>query len=1088
MAWFARVAVVSGLLVAWSFVGKDRAPYPLALGEAHASVGEENELARGDNDNDDGPPAAVKTPHNLSALKVMSKVILYVKDNYVDPKRVKPKEMFVSALEYVEKSVPDVLVEGSAETGKVRLNVNGKIKEYDINHVDSLWKMTYTLKEIFEFISKNMRPIDDTRDIEYAAVNGMLQTLDPHSILLRPELYREMKLTTRGEFGGLGFVIQMKEGVLTVVKVLPKTPAFRAGIKKDDQIKKIGEESTINMDLNEAVSKLRGPVGTEVTITVERKGWEKAQSMTLTRATITIESIQSKLLADNVGYVRVKNFQGNTTRDLQAALEDLSTQARGKGGANGIKGLVLDLRGNPGGLLDQAIQVSDLFVSQGTIVATVGLSDKLREEKKAHIDDADDDYPIAVLVNAASASASEIVAGALKNLNRATIIGRQTFGKGSVQVLYDLNDDSALKLTIAKYLTPGDVSIQEVGIIPDIELIPTRVTKERVDVFAPRKTMGEADLEHHFGNPSNAAAVKKRDDLVMREKPTESLKYLKDEPPEKKTAAADEKDKDKDAGKDGKGAPKTATAKGAAKPPLTDAPPSDEDLDDQLDAESQDEVREDFEVRFARDFVLAAPALKRDKQMADGKAFIAERRKQEEGRIANAISALGIDWTPAEGPARKADLAVTLKPGADKKIAAGETVPLELTVENKGTETLKRLRAWTETENAWLDHREFLFGALKPGEKKSWTVTVKMPKDLLSRRDGVTVKFQDDNGTLANTAVAELNFVELTRPMFGFNYQVIDNCQACNGDGQIQRGEDIALLVDISNVGTGKALDTFASIKNVADPNVFIEKGRFKIGELPPGESKTAKFHLQVKKAYKGNTFKLQLAIIDEPLEEFTADKMDIPVAAEDSSPIALTPRKGPVRLAEKAELLSSAGASARTLMRLPKGAVLNELARGAQVAKVELEPERFAFVKLSEVKEAKGSKVTALKDVERLARREPPQISLSVDPVQGGTVTDSDRFTLSGVVENDSLLDVYVLVNDQKVFFEGRDASQPGKIKFSTDFALKEGSNLITVVGRESQDFAGRKTIVIRRRPTTSAVQKVSEIAPPPPSKSGKP
>ncbi len=180
-------------------------------------------------------------------------------------------------------------------------------------------------------------------------------------MLLKPEYYREMRLTTKGEFGGLGFVIQMKESNLTVVRVLPKTPAARAGIKKDDQIKKIGEESTVNMDLNEAVSKLRGPVDSRVTITVERKGQDKPMVLTLARATISIESVQSKLLAGNVGYIRLKNFQGNTTRDMQAALQKLAADAEAGGG---LKGLVVDLRGNPGGLLEQAIQVSDLFLAR----------------------------------------------------------------------------------------------------------------------------------------------------------------------------------------------------------------------------------------------------------------------------------------------------------------------------------------------------------------------------------------------------------------------------------------------------------------------------------------------------------------------------------------------------------------------------------------------------------------------------------------------------------------------------------------------------------------------------------------------------
>jgi carboxyl-terminal processing protease len=330
-----------------------------------------------------------------------------------------------------------------------------------------------------------------------------------------------------------------------VVRVLPKTPASRAGIKKDDQIKKIGEESTVNMDLNEAVSKLRGPVDSRVTITVERKGLDKPMVLTLARATISIESVQSKLLAGNVGYIRLKNFQGNTTRDMQTALGKLQSDAEASGG---LKGLVLDLRGNPGGLLEQAIQVSDLFLSQGTIVTTVSLSERQREEKRAHADDSDNKYPLAVLVNPGSASASEIVAGALKNLNRAVIIGQQTFGKGSVQVLYEFgspsgtpNEESALKLTIAKYLTPGDVSIQEVGVEPDIALVPTRVTADRVNVFAPRKTLGEADLEHHFGNSANNPAATKREEVLGKEKPFVSIRYLKEDAKQKDAAARQQK-------------------------------------------------------------------------------------------------------------------------------------------------------------------------------------------------------------------------------------------------------------------------------------------------------------------------------------------------------------------------------------------------------------------------------------------------------------------------------------------------------------------------------------------------------------------
>ncbi|MCP3142710.1 MXAN_5808 family serine peptidase [Pyxidicoccus xibeiensis] len=1057
-----RITAVAVLLGAWALVGSDRAPLPLTMGAAEAGQGSW----------DGSLPAAKgeKNPHDLNSLRVLTKVILYVKENYVDPKRVKPKEMMISALEYVEKSVPDVLVEGSADTGKLNVNVNGKQREFDIAHVDSLWKMSFALKDVFDFLSKNMRPIEETRDIEYAAVNGMLSTLDPHSVLLRPELYREMKLSTKGEFGGLGFVIQMREGNLTVVKVLPKTPAHRAGIQKDDRIKKIGEESTVNMDLNEAVSKLRGAVDSRITITVERDGWEKARPMTLARAMISIESVQHKMLAGNVGYVRLKNFQGNTTRDLESALSELRKQAAAKGG---FKGLVLDMRGNPGGLLEQAIQVSDTFLSSGTIVATVGLSDKLREEKRARPTEGEDAYPIAVLVNAGSASASEIVAGALKNLDRAVIIGRQTFGKGSVQVLYDFPDDSALKLTIAKYLTPGDVSIQEVGIVPDIQLIPTRVTDERLDVFAPRRSMGEADLDQHFGNPDSTTVAKKREDVLDREKPQESLKYLKVDEKQQQAAAAKEESKNPKVAANEKAA---GEKKHGEKDPMLDVDVAGqgEDLDDQLDAESQDEIKEDFEVQFARDYVLRAPATTRKQQLQQGKAFVDQKRKDEEARINAAIAGLGIDWSAGPTP-KSVQLAATLSPGADAKIAAGEVLEMVVTAENKGTEPLKRVRAWTESDNAFLDRREFLFGALSPGEKKSWKVKVRLPKDLTSRRDDVTVRFFDDQGALPETRVAELNFVELPRPAFAFNWQVVDDCTACNGDGTVQRGETVAVLLDVTNAGTGPALDSFTQIKNGGDANIFIEKGRFKLGELKPGETKTARFNLEVKKGFKGDTFPLKLAIIDEPLEEFVMEKLELPV--RDAAVAALEPKKSFVRVNDKAELFGAPATDARPVAKVGAATVLPVEAVSKGFYRVELEKGRFAFVRTQDAREQKSARGGTAPKLAWTTNHRPPDIRLDVDPAAGGLVANGEKFSLTGTVTDpNGLLDVYVLVNDQKVYFKGVDpkGGEPNTLKIATEFTLKEGNNNVLVVAREDSDFASRRTLVIRRRPAEVA-QKVA-------------
>src|SRR3954465_14525466 len=522
LALFAPAALIASLFV----FGSDRGP--LLAREAHAAV----ESSKDRN-------------YDLSSLETLRKTIVQIKDNYVDPSRINPKEMFTSSLEAVERQVAEGMVEGggppradppanrepgtslagpsnaapqggvletnraqsagcghanaSIPENRVRITVGNAVREFDYKDIDSIWQIPLKMHEVFSFLRDNLVTQTDQREIEYAAINGMLSTLDPHSWLLKPDVYKEMKVQTRGEFGGLGFVISMIEDKLTVRKVLKNTPAFKGGVKKGDVITQIDNDSTVSMDLQEAVDRMRGKPGTKVSIYVTRKGQE-TKKLDLNRALITYETVTSKLLDTGVGYVRLSGFSGTTTRDMMASIRSMKLQNGGN-----LRGLGLDMRGNPGGLLEQAIQVSDAFVEEGTIVTTVGMNGALREPKLARADGGEREFPMAVLISSESASASEIVAGALKNLNRAVIVGRQSFGKGSVQVLYDFKekettDESALKLTIAQYLTPGDMSIQEVGITPDIELVPARIVKDRTTLFAPPKTFREADYDKHFFN------------------------------------------------------------------------------------------------------------------------------------------------------------------------------------------------------------------------------------------------------------------------------------------------------------------------------------------------------------------------------------------------------------------------------------------------------------------------------------------------------------------------------------------------------------------------------------------------------------
>ncbi len=454
--------------------------------------------------------AAQKPAYDLTRLEAVNETLKMIKEKYVDPDRVKPKEMLLSALNYVQRDVAQVIVLAD-DPNEVTIRVETNEKKFRVDNIQGPWDVSARLREVFAFLQKNLRGTEvDLREVEYAACNGMLHTLDPHSVFMSPDSYKEMNLSTSGAFGGLGIVISIRDQQLTVINPMPETPAGRAGLKRLDRILKINNESTLNMPLDDAVKRLRGDPGTQVTVWVTRDGdggWQGSKPFTLTREVIKVKSVEAHPLDNGVGYVRLKQFQQSSSAELDAALDDL--RSRGP-----IRGIVLDLRGNPGGLLDQAARVADKFLSEGTIVSTVGASEGRREER-AKAPHTEPPYPLSVLVSGNSASASEIVAGALKNNNRALIVGQTSFGKGSVQLVFpDVTPEkAALKLTIAQYLTPGDVSIQGVGVTPDIELDPMTVDDVEMDLYARRDGVHERDLSAHLNN-SHAAPAGKPSEVV----------------------------------------------------------------------------------------------------------------------------------------------------------------------------------------------------------------------------------------------------------------------------------------------------------------------------------------------------------------------------------------------------------------------------------------------------------------------------------------------------------------------------------------------------------------------------------------------
>jgi carboxyl-terminal processing protease len=977
--------------------------------------------------------AQAKSQYDLTALRVVNEVLKLIRDRYVDPKRVKPKEMLLSALNYVQRDVAQVIVlhEEGAPTAKIR--VDTQEKEFRVDNVQGPWDVSARLRDIFAFLQDGLRGTEvDLREVEYAACNGMLHTLDPHSVLLSPEAYKEMNLSTSGQFGGLGIVISLRDQQLTVINPMPGTPASRAGLKKYDRIAKINTESTLNMGLTEAVNHLRGAPGTKVTVHIHRdgpEGWQGTRPFELVRETIRVPSVEKKMLEGNVGYVRLKQFQQNTATDLEVALAELKKQAGGE-----LRGLVLDLRGNPGGLLDQATKVADKFLLDGPIVATVGNSEG-REERKAQSDGTEPNYPIALLVNGSSASASEIVAGAMKNHDRAVLIGETTFGKGSVQLVFnELPDKAALKLTIAQYLTePGDVSIQGVGVTPDIELDPMTVDTQEMDLTVDTGSLRERDLSRSLSN-SRAREGQRPQEIVryyLPEKERQELRERGGDPDE--TFALDE------------------------------------------------------QIVFARDFVGKVPQGKRPEQLRAAKTYINDARAAEIAKLVVQLKPLGIDWSdaPPEAQPSTAPVAADVRVETDRpqnEVLAGDPMQLRVTVTNKGTTPLYRLYAATKSDNGLFDNKELVFGKLEPGKSRTATAPLgwcevegrkigstaplpkdaprvcRIPRDTLTRADGIKIKFEEARNHAPPEAETRVTVRALERPAFAYGYQMVDNRKG-NGDGRLQKDEGVTMYLTVKNVGRGRSFETQANLRNLSGEGLLLHEGRFDVSNMAPGETRRVAFTFDVRPSLTESEAKVELSIADRDLRENVTEKVRIPI----TTPAQLAPASGNVKAKAAADLFESPDATARVIGRLPAGNVAPELGRAGDFVKVSLGAQRFAFARSRDVEAApQGAAVTGAPTFEEAMWKSPPHLELNLPALS----TRDAQTTVKGVAADDErLLDAYIFVGSRKVFYRSnRNGTDAKRMPFEATLPLRPGVNVVTVVARKNPDTVGRKTFFVRR------------------------
>lgn len=879
-------------------------------------------------------------------LAVLPTTLDYVKNNYADETKIDPDQMIIDGLNRLESIVNEVLVffPDPNSSANFTVQVNNKTKNYRNLEVQSWSNVHKVMQDVFSFVVPNLKnsrikPVE----IERSVTDNMLKTLDQHSGIIPPKVYNEFQIETKGSFGGLGIVIAVRDGQLTVVSPLEGTPAYRAGIKSNDKIVQIENESTINMSLMEAVSKLRGKKGTKVIIYIMRDTFNEEKEYVITRDTIKIESVEDFYLGKDTLYLRIRDFQQNTVKSL----EEIISRNR-----NNIKGIILDLRGNPGGLLDQAEKVSNLFLSYGTIVITKDSRSQRIYHARPH-----NTYfngKVVVLVDSGSASASEIVAGALKNNQRAVIIGEKTFGKGSVQQIFELDGGAALKLTVGNYLTPGSISIQDVGITPDIEIVPVIITEESII----------------YNGAGDEESKQTETDPVHR------IKYLH-------TAPTSEQDEQ---------TPEEA---------LTET-------------KKREKLNEDFSVRLARRIIESVNAVHREETLTKSSSIIADFISKEEKNIERKWKQLKVNWSSGKGPLSDPDVAFQIYP-LNPELFAGKKGGITLSAVNNGESPIYRLRAVTTSDNPVFNGKELVFGKLRPGESKNQEIIFDVPQWTDTRNDEVKIKFFHSNDIeILQGSSFDISTIAKDKPLFAYNFDIVDDGRygsEGNANGEPDEGELVSLLFNIKNIGSSISPKNTVTIKNLSGDALYLQKGRSELTDLQPGKSQTVPFLFRVNKK---ENIKLELNIIDEVFRQVITSRIDIAVS---DSVNEFTESRGLVTIVNDTPVRGG-NSSLPVIAYAGKGSVFELLGYKGEHAKIKLPAsERAGWVLRKDVEinneTVEAEKENATPDLNEIFVYSQPEINIASTPL----VTNEDYIKISGfVVDNDRIENISIFKGDDKI------------------------------------------------------------------------
>ena len=736
-----------------------------------------------------------------------------LKESYVDLGRIAPQPLLRKAFTAIEFSADDIYIEDSDPGNPyIPVHIGDKTSVFTLKDNMSRGESVELIEKVFSFLSNYYSGEKSLNEIRYSAANNYLSGIDPHTLVFTPQRYEEFAVQIQGEIFGVGMMVGTDDtGKLQVKQVLKNTPAQKAGFKRDDIISKINAESTVNMTVQEAVQKIRGKRNTEITLTVKRKGGKdnkeiKTIAIPVKRDRVEIKSVESKLLKDwnlegkgpwkgGVGYIHATNFDRNTYKSLRSNLNQL----REDNGGKPLAGLILDLRNNSGGLLSQAISMTDAFLSRGDVVAQA-YKDKEPVYRTAKAANTEPPYPLILLADEASASAAEIVIGALQKNNRAIVIGTRTFGKGSVQQLQRLPNGSQLKITVSEYLLPGKISIQETGVVPDILAEPAVLNEDLKDLFPNESIMTERDYESHL--------VSK---YKVEEEPAFSLKYLAGE--------AEEED--------------------------GDANERDRFITGDLRPEKDPLVQ------------MALKVLESSNKPFDPAAVLEKKKKSFQNlsavfydKIVEKLSGLGIDWTPpppgSEAPATpklaiKIEHEFKAEPSSDKE----DPVPMNMlvvtaTATNKGKSAVYRLKGISQSDYPLMREKEFLFGKIEPGKKVSRQVKIRLPYFPRAQSNVFSLDLSTASQKIDSTNAEVIEIKGRQKPAFSYK-ATLSNAEEKK---LVRLGENVSakLRLQITNSGKGTAHKGIAILRNKSGKRIFLEKGRVEFLGLKAGKSTGIQF------------------------------------------------------------------------------------------------------------------------------------------------------------------------------------------------------------------------------------------------------